>query len=369
MGNKWYRAYIAAFLILCTLGVLAMPFAGKDETSENRRLASFPPLVRDGRPNPSWPAAFEAWLDDHIGLRAHYAEAYAKALYRLGASADEQVIIGKDGWLYYAPTLPDYTGVGAPDEGERRQIRRMLEDVGRRLEAEGTRFAVLVAPNKNSIYPEYMPGAYPRAARSPYLPEERCGVPRIAVEEALRGRAEEGLYYKTDTHWNEKGARIAAALCIEQINALCGSEAPVPDPLAACMAAGEHTGDLAKMLFPIHTPTEPRAAYADDEERYQAVGRYKSNEDITIRTAGGAENLHVLVLRDSFCDALIPYLSNAFDKVCYSRAWPPVIDASENYDIVVLEIAERRLMELAESPIAILGASPPPETAKQSDGG
>lgn len=351
---KWYWAYVCAFLFMCALGVLAMPFAGEDGATENRSLAPFPALA-GGDSILSWPARFEDWLNDHIGLRKYYTEAYARMLYALGASADGQVIVGKEGWMFYAPTISDYTGVGAPDEAALNRIGERLKDISERLKASGVRFAVMVAPNKNSVYPEFMPLNYPRAETTPRLMDMFPDIDFINVEGALQKLREEGLYYKTDTHWNEKGARIAASLCIERINALCESNAPVPDTGQPFVEAGEHTGDLAKMLFPVYTPAEPLFAFADAKQKYTTLGRYRGANDITIKTAGGEADISVLVLRDSFCDALLPYISNAFDRVCYSRAWPPVIDLSEGYDVVVLEIAQRRLGELADADFTIAG--------------
>jgi hypothetical protein len=52
------------------------------------------------------------------------------------------------------------------------------------------------------------------------------------------------------------------------------------------------------------------------------------------------------VLRDTFSNALIPYLSNAFSNVLYKRQMPlPLLDIN-HIDAVVLEIVERRLPEL-----------------------
>lgn len=343
----WKYAYIIAFMLLCTLGVIAMPFSD-GETRENRRLAEFPELTKDGGANLEWAAEFELWLGDHVGLRATYAELYARGLYALGASADEQVIIGKDGRLFFAPTIADYTGVGAPDMDD---ILSALDDVNAKLASEGVKFVVLIAPNKNSVYPRYMPEKYPCAAQ--YLSELARRRPDMFVDAFACFSEREDLYYETDTHWNERGARMAAALLIDKVNRICGVSASIPDISAPYERVGEREGDLAKLLFPVNTPAEPYFEYADSRMAYTTVGRYRGADDITITTKGGEAELNALVLRDSFCDALLPYISNAYSNVRYSRAVPYVIDISKGYDAVILVIAQRRLGELLATPIEI----------------
>ena len=120
-----------AFRILYTaaiLGILAVPAAalavresrGGDAAAEtgavnteNRVLAAKPVLHQeDGSLNRDYPTEFDAWFSDSFGLRTQLVTAYSKLSGSIfGVSAEKDVIIGKDGWLYYTPTVPDATGI------------------------------------------------------------------------------------------------------------------------------------------------------------------------------------------------------------------------------------------------------------------
>jgi hypothetical protein len=103
------------------------------------------------------------------------------------------------------------------------------------------------------------------------------------------------------------------------------------------------------MLYPYWTPSEADYSYPGGERRYATVGTYRSPEDarITTRFDEGLP-LSLYMMRDSFTNALLPYLSDAFRDAHYTRQMPLALesDVALAADVVVLEIAERRLPEL-----------------------
>jgi len=46
--------------------------------------------------------ATDAYIDDHFGLRDRLVHWNSRLRYRLGASSTPKVVIGSDGWLFYA---------------------------------------------------------------------------------------------------------------------------------------------------------------------------------------------------------------------------------------------------------------------------
>ena len=338
-------AWLAVFLGICLLAVITMPFIRQDGASEKRILAAFPSVwAEDGGLNLQFPVQFEDWLDDHVGMRGIWRQDYAELHAAMGASVSDQVIIGKDGWLYFDETLADYTGVGALTEDERYQVKVVLETLDRALDVPLT---VMFVPNKSSVYPQYMPDMYPRAQemRTAQWLLENCDADLVDLTDAL---AKDGLYHKTDTHWNNYGARIGASVLVGRLNEITGVEAEVPDPEGACFFAA-YAGDLGQMLFPQDPPEDYQLIYADAGQSYEYEGRYRTPEDLTITTSGGEAPLKLLMLRDSFTNLLIEPLSNAYAQVQYRRAMPlPLIDAGE-YDAVVLEMVERRIGELLDA--------------------
>lgn len=337
--------YLFLFFAMMLSGVLTMPFIKQDGTTENRILASFPSLRKeDGSVNlVDFPGQFEDWLDDHIGLRMIWMQQYASMHSVLGTSVNEQVIVGRDGWLFYEPTIADYTGEEDLTENERYRVKYVLEALDRAIEAP---LVIFFAPNKNTLYAHYMPSGYPMSSDI-HVMQWLFENADVNIIDSYSLLSQEGLYHATDTHWNRKGARIGASAIIARLNALTGVEGVSPDPYSA-YSMEEYAGDLGRMLFANDPPLDWQMVYEDQTQNYKYVGRYRTPEDMTITTAGEGVPLKLLVLRDSFSNLLVESLSNAYSDVQYRRAMPlPLWDAQE-YDAVVLEMVERRIGELLD---------------------
>lgn len=337
--------YLFLFFGMMLSGVLTMPFIEQDGSAEKRILAQRPSLYKaDGSVNwVDFPSQFEEWLDDHIGLRMIWMQQYAALHSALKTSVNEQVIVGQDGWLFYEPTIADYTGVDSLTENERYRVKYLLEALSRAIDAP---LVVFFAPNKNTLYPEYMPSGYPLSGDE-HAMQWLIDNADVNIIDSVSILSQEGLYHLTDTHWNQKGARIGASAIIERVNSLTGSEGAQPDPYSAYSLTA-YTGDLGQMLFAGDPPADWQMVYEDQVQNYRYVGRYRTPEDMTITTEGSGAPLKLLVLRDSFSNLLVESLSNAYSNVQYRRAMPlPLWDAQE-YDAVVLEMVERRIGELLE---------------------
>ena len=118
-------------------------------------------------------------------------------------------------------------------------------------------------------------------------------------------------------------------------------------------------GDLDSLLY----PGEER--YDEDfilalEDGFIYKGNYRTPMDMRVETenVAGVGQGSVLMFRDSFGNALIPYFGNAAEHVLFNRANPYRIDALEggDYDLVILEIAERNLRDLIGSDARAGGA-------------
>ena len=69
--------------------------------AENRRAAEFPPRPKSVRDWADWPRAFEAWHDDHFGLRATFLQAHnALAIFVLHTSPSSRIVVGREHWIF-----------------------------------------------------------------------------------------------------------------------------------------------------------------------------------------------------------------------------------------------------------------------------
>lgn len=213
-------AYAIVFVFLLSMPLLFLPFSGGwDRSSEKRALVEFSSLSSNLG---EFPREFEEWFEDHFGFRSAMIRFYRQTRFELGLlDSLNNVVRGKNDWLYYSgggrgDTIQAYTGANTFSESELDRLQLYFETWGKWLEGQGVTFLVLIAPNKVSVYPEYLPG---RISKSPFETRiERflkrmsvSGIPIVfPLSELLEEkRSDSLLYYKLDTHWNANGAFVA----------------------------------------------------------------------------------------------------------------------------------------------------------------
>ena len=333
----WSKLYIALALLLLLAPFFGMWLLQPAQAAANQILSAPPQLRnRDGGWNLQVLNDSADYLADHFGLRQELVGLWSGLNAKLlASSAEDQVLLGREGWLYYAPTLPDYTGQSLTDQ-ELEAIARHLAQIQAEAESRGAVFLFTVAPNKNNLYPEYMPAAYPSRHGEgnlerllPWL--EAYGVRYVDLFPL------ELPYYRTDSHWTAEGAARAA----DALLAALGRESAYA---AAPFSEGApRRGDLYEMLYPAREGAEPEILYGG-ALRFTHLNDPKDGNAITIRTQGG-ETGRLYCWRDSFGIALYPYLADAFAEADFSRSTDYALPEG-SYDAVILEIAERNLPNL-----------------------
>ena len=341
-----YSAFTALILLLCLIPSLGMLLSPRDKEAGGNQSLSKAPSLRgpEGEWNPRYLSQLQDYAGDNFYLRQEMITAWS-ALNARGfqSSITEDVVLGGDGWLYFGDTLPDYAGLDPMTEREIFSAARNLALISQYCESRGAEFLFTAAPNKNSLYPEHMP-ALPRndlPSNADRLAEElaRQGVDYLDCFALFRGR-EETLYFKTDSHWNGKGAALAA----DAVNAALGRDSRYFD--GPFSREEVHKGDLYDMLYPAGDGLEEDQVYGG-ELAFDYDAPIRSAENLTIMTHGGGEG-SLLMFRDSFGNNLYPYLADSFDGALFSRSMPYRLDlvSQREADFVVAELVERNLRYL-----------------------
>ena len=287
-----------------------------------------------------------------------------------GVSGNGQVIAGKDGWLFYSETLNDYTGAGRMTETQLTELAEKIAGLDEFCRGNGAVFYLIVAPNKNTVYPEKMPGIYKKGDAGSNLrlllnklAEKNVNAPDLAesfrerienVPEAwMQINSETYLYYRTDTHWNALGASVAADLLTGNITGSNGGSYASTQ----VTRTGNTGGDLYRILYPSRriiagdNETDDSYAFARIPD-FEYVDEPVSMMDLDIKTVSEGKQGSVVVYRDSFGSELIPLLSGSFGSARYLRGNMPYdfrYVAEEKPDAVVLVIAERNLDQLLKA--------------------
>lgn len=353
MGKKLISwGFAAAVLLLSVALAVGMVFAGPSPALANEVLSD-PPALRDK--DGGWNADFLSdtaqWFSDHFFLRQElisWNNRLTAAVF--GTSGAEDVILGADGWLYYCYTLDDYTGIDPMPDRELFCAAKNLSLMAEYCRGQGREFLFFAAPNKNSVYPEYMPDygitAETRDVQRLYALLEQMGVPYLDLY-PLFEEQEDALYFAHDTHWNTRGAALAA----DAVNEAFGRESAY---FSGDFSQEEpHKGDLYQMLYPAFQDREMGPVYGGSLDFTYEDSANKPDSITLVTKSGGSGSL--LAYRDSFGNLLYPYLADSFGQARFSRSVS--YDLTLEADFVLIELVERNLGYL----VANLPVMPAPE--------
>lgn len=358
--NRIKQLFCILFFLLCLVPLAVFLIAGPAEAGANERLPAKPRLMSGGAPN--WDVLSDAadYYAGRFGLRQELITANAAvqaAVLRESAAGD--VLLGTDGWLYYAETLPDYTGSSPMTE---RQLWCAAHNLALMREYAAdfdVQLLFVCAPNKNTIYPQHMPARYARSSAPSDLDRLEAELTRQSVDfcdvrQTLAGTAQE-TYYHTDSHWNGYGSALAHDAILRAL----GRDASLADE---AFTAQPHSGDLYQMLYPASSRTEDALSLAR-ERHFEYEGDIRGADDQLIHTFCPAEGA-LLMFRDSFGNALYADLAEDFGEALFSRAMPYDFSLLLRVlpDVIIVELAERNLSWLCTRPPLL----PAPERMPES---
>ena len=347
MSQRGKICYIGIFVILLAFPFLCMSFYQTDMSVEKRYAQTLPGFRKDGKFNAAYFDEWSSYVSDHFAFRQEMATADAILLSRVfRISNTEKVVVGKHGWLYFQETLDDYLGRDLLSEREIHNCAKVLALLQEGAEAEGCQFVATIAPNKNSLYPENMPGRYVKESEennfSHLVPElMQQGVHFVNLHEAFDS-VDKVMYHKLDSHWNNEGAVLA---CDRLLTRLGKEHVDYTDE--TYHIEKNFSGDLKGMIYPKWNLLDDNVIY-DREHIYSYVGDVKSTEDMMIETQNLNADGSVVMFRDSFGNALLPYVADAYGHGFFTKGVPFRTDLIRQYDAdtMILEIVERHIPTL-----------------------
>ena len=324
---------ILAMGLVLSVGIL---ICGPSQPGANEKLSATPALHdKDGNWNDTFLKDTATWFSDHFFLRQELISLNNRVSAILfQTSGEDSVILGKDGWLYFDSTLDDYTGQNPMSDKELSAAAHNLEMMVAYCKAQDKDFLFIIAPNKNSLYPQFMPdyGIVSTEHDAQKLLSRLNSTPVIDLFSAYANE-DEILYFKTDSHWNSKGAALAADL----INEAFGKDSNYYGSSYSC--TDDYTGDLYTMLYPALSGKESQPHY-NGKLDFRYTSKSTQPDSITLLTES-AKSGSLLVYRDSFGNLLYPYLADSYGSVRFSRSTS--YDLTLDADHVVIELVERNL--------------------------
>lgn len=267
--------------------------------------------------------------------------------------ASQQVLKGSNGWLFYKSTtdgntIGDYEGTNFYSQEEIDAMLNIALSVQEEVEKRGIQFALLLAPNKENVYAQYMPDSYTYSpvSRTSELHQilAKNGVNSHFPKQALQDNAKNHqLYYYGDTHWNQLGAYVGIQ---EVLRSWCIEIPDLASQKIVSRPQNPNNMDLVRIAG-----LQP---FLNNDLEYEFSGygsaiADNSNEEfnkqnlIHTTNTNAKVNASLLLVGDSFRLSMTPVLSELFSDfyVIHRSDYSNDLLDKINPDYLIVELVER----------------------------
>jgi hypothetical protein len=243
---------ITLIFIIAISAPLIGAFIQEDRTisaTEKRKLAQLPPRPVTKETLENFPRDFERYFNDQFGMREFFLQSFSAIKTFIGdteiSSAANKIptkntVKGKDGWFFLnrvwdGDPVSDYRNISLYSDID--LLRATLIYAARNdwLKRQGIRYLLFFAPNKHTIYSEYMPDYIVKQGDVSSMDQLYDALSRFTSVEFVDlrdlliagkkkahlywqdNKEEAALYYKKDSHWNGAGADIVQYEVVERM--------------------------------------------------------------------------------------------------------------------------------------------------------
>jgi hypothetical protein len=329
------RKLLSLIFVILLLAPFGLQVTGLNFSTHVDKLGIKPPRIcRQAFLDNDYYRSFDEYFNDSFSLRGPLILAKNWLDYHLFRTTDSrEVHIGTDGWLYDVKSIKDYRKEACNTQAYAKQLVLELHALEKIIQASGRRFFFSIAPNKSTIYPEFVgfvskddpcdSSLYDLFLENLTLHPLKSFV---RLDATLKDEKKKGalLYDKTSTRWNSLGAMVAAKIIFTEV--LDGrGEAPAidfasPEPLVS--------GDLTGKLMGLSVVGEEKL-----------IRHFRRFDRAGLPSA--------VVYGDSFMSNLIHCFADKFQKLdMISTDCIPSRKHGENlksYDVILFERAESEM--------------------------
>ena len=339
------------------------------ETSktENRKLTVKP--IFDINYLDPYPKLYENYFNDQFPFRKEliFLNTLICFFYFHQSPLPGEVELGKKGWLFY--DQKESIVYQGKFDLTNRQVSSLVEELhDRTLEyrKKGIKFYIAFPPMKPEIYPEFLPLDFRRTPKGTVTDRIVKAIKKdtiiqyIDLKKALKKAKIHGLlYYLTDNHWNENGAFYGYTEIINRIKKDFPKIKPVIRSDFNFTIEKFQDGNLSTMIG--------LSKYLDDTGYYPVLKNVRSkrlkpshkkpdwasmiSDYEVVKSTGDSTLPNMVIIRDSYTDALYPFLDESFDTNTYIfDIWKYLRNEAIIYDlkpdIVLLVIFEPHISHL-----------------------
>jgi alginate O-acetyltransferase complex protein AlgJ len=350
-------ATIGLFAVALVAPIIRQQTSDGPSVSMELRSAAPPPVLGwDPAAIRAVPAATERFLADRFGFRHQLIGVNNLVmLFGLGVSPVDDLVVGKNGWVFYDAneSLAVGRGLRPFTFAELEGWRCTLEARRDWLAARAAAYVFVVAPDKHTIYPDLLPDYLARVGKHTRFEQlldhmaAHSSVTIVDVRPAMAAARREHpiVYYPHGTHWNDIGAWAAYREVMEAAHAALPAIVPRwrDEPMLVPTERAKESWD--RRLHIDGRLTTADWTIRDPEPNWTLVYELKKVPRQRMTEIPSAPTPRVVVVHDSFAVPWQRWMSQHLGYVAY--LWQAELDyafvSQQRPDLVIQEHVERHL--------------------------
>ena len=326
--SKKYSIFITALFCVFLFGFGIAFFALPDKEfseQENRYLAQFRAPTLSTLKSGKFMEDFEDYVIDQFPLRDQWIQLKAQSEKLLGKQENNKVYFGTDGQTLFA----QYTAPALDDLANRvANVNKLAGNVDIPVY-----FALI--PDKSYVWADRLPANAPNVDDGSTLSAAGAlcgeGVTWIDLSGALSG---DDVFYRTDHHWSTMGAYQGYLALAEAMNGSITILDNEPTLVSDSFYGTTYSSSGAGWIKPdeiytwvpeglLHVTSyhtgQPQEGQLYDESYLEKKDKYSmflgGNQPLCVIENPQSDGGKLLVIRDSYCDSLAPFLAQDYAEV------------------------------------------------------
>ena len=286
---------------------------------ENRYLTQRPSLNWDDVVDGKWMLTYEEYINDQFMLRDGWISLKSLSERFLMKKENNGILFGKDGYLFEKlMELNEQTALNL----------RYLAEFEALAKAPLTS---VIIPNSYAILPHYLPKGVPLLDQLSLIEKWDEKLDLLLIDAQLKANASKQLYYRNDHHWTLEGAYVAYTVLCEKWNLT-----PLPFDSFSIEYAPDFLGTYYAKAKPSQINPD-RLGFIDptidsyiignqsfpsliDRSKLSTHDKYGAflygNIGLSTVVVNEKEDpSRLLVIKDSYANSLIPFLTSHFDVI------------------------------------------------------
>ncbi len=348
---KRYPLIFTFFIVLFSLSFMDIVINDRDFSElENRNLSKKPIFTIESLFKGTYLEKYEKYINDQFLYRDNFITIKSRFEYIQGKTENNGILFGSNNRLFEKITQID-----------EERVNLNIEAINAFAKNKNIPISFLLAPNSSEIYKEDMPyGSYivNQEEGIENIYEKIKYTNNISILETLKNNKNEYIYYYTDHHWTSYGAYLAyEKLCktlnLQEVDLNLLEKNEVNNFYGTYFSKAKNFNAKEDILTyytfdNIEMEIDNNIYYSlyDLDKRLQR-DKYSlflngNNSLTTIKNKDLDNNKKILVIKDSYANSLIPFLTKNYEEIhvidlrSFSKSVNEYIENNDFNDILIL---------------------------------